>query len=153
MNAGRWKKGQENAMELCAKCRKANEELQIIGEDRIRKVGSFHVRQSTVQYSYMPYSLKKQPKRLRKIERIEARLNSEQKRRIEYAASLKGTSISDFMVSSADDAAMATIQQHEIWILNRQDSEIVVEALLHPRPPNAHMKTAVARYRRLVKTS
>ncbi|HLJ25224.1 MAG TPA: DUF1778 domain-containing protein [Candidatus Angelobacter sp.] len=101
----------------------------------------------------MALALRKQSKRLRKIERIEARLNPEQKRRIEYAASLKGTSISDFMVSSADSAATQTIQQHEVWTLTGRDREIVVEALLHPRAPSAHMKAAVRRYRQRVKAS
>lgn len=101
----------------------------------------------------MVYALKKQPKRPRKATRVEARLNREQKHRIEYAASLKGTSVSDFMVSSADEAAMAIIQQHEVWNLNRRDSEAVVEALLHPRAPSARMKAALRRYRQRVKAS
>src|SRR6185437_16374212 len=45
----------------------------------------------------MAFLLKRQRSEIRKIERVEARLNPEQKRRIEYAASLKGSSISDFM--------------------------------------------------------
>lgn len=92
-------------------------------------------------------------KRGRKVSRIEARLNPEQKQRIEYAASLKGTSVSDFMVSSADEAAMHTIQEHEVWTLTGRDREAVVEALLHPPEPTAHMKAALQRYRRRVKAS
>lgn len=89
----------------------------------------------------------------RKIERIEARLNPEQKRRIEYAASLKGNSISDFMVSSVDQAALSALQQHEVWILTGTDRETVVEALLHPREASTRMKAALRRYRRRVKSS
>jgi len=92
-------------------------------------------------------------KRARKVSRIEARLNPEQKQRIEYAASLKGTSISDFMVSSADEAAVHAIEQHEIWTLTGRDREVVVEALLHPRTPSLRMKAAVRRYTRRVKAS
>jgi uncharacterized protein (DUF1778 family) len=101
----------------------------------------------------MPLSLKKPSRTARKIERVEARLNPEQKRRIEYAASLKGTSISEFMVSSADDAAAQTIQQHEVWTLTGLDREAVVEALLNPRAPSARMKAALRRYRQRVKAS
>jgi uncharacterized protein (DUF1778 family) len=101
----------------------------------------------------MPLAARKSPQRSRKVERIEARLNPEQKRRIEYAASLKGTSISDFMVSSADDAAVQTIQQHEVWTVTGRDREAVVEALLHPPAPSARMKAAVRRYRQRVKAS
>src|SRR5262249_27955150 len=99
---------------------------------------------------FMPVALKQQPRRQRKIERVEARLNPEQKRRIEYAASLKGTSISDFMVSSADDAAVRTIQQHEVWTLRGRDREAVVQALLHPPAPSARLKAALRRYRQRV---
>ena len=96
----------------------------------------------------MTFVLKKPPRQPTKVERVEARLNSEQKRRIEYAASLTGTSLSDFMVSSADHAAVQTIQQHEVWTLTDQDRQTVVEALLHPLKPSAHMKAAVRRYRK-----
>ncbi len=98
----------------------------------------------------MPLALKKQQKQIRKVERIEARLNAEQKRRIEYAASLKGTSISDFMVSSADYAAVQTIQQHEVWTLTDRDRKEFVKALLHPPAPSARMKAAARRYRRRI---
>lgn len=99
----------------------------------------------------MALALKKQP--MRKIERVEARLNPEQKRRIEYAAHLKGTSISDFMVSSADDAAVRAIEQHEVWTLADRDREIFVKALLHPPAPSRRMKAAARRYRSRVSAS
>jgi len=99
----------------------------------------------------MALALKKQP--LRKIERVEARLNPEQKRRIEYAANLKGTSVSDFMVSSADDAAVRAIEQHEVWTLAGRDREIFVRALLHPPTPSRRMKAAARRYRSRVSAS
>ncbi len=101
----------------------------------------------------MTLALRKLRKQPGKTDRIEARLNSEQKSRIEYAASLKGTSVSEFMVLSADDAAMQTIRQHEVWKLTGQDREAVVDALLHPPAPSAHMKAAVRRYRQRVRHS
>ena len=69
----------------------------------------------------MALVLKTQQRQFKKIERVEARLNPDQKRRIEYAANLKGTSISDFMVSSADDAAVRAIEQHEVRTLTGRD--------------------------------
>ena len=100
----------------------------------------------------MALILKKQ-RQPRKAERIEARLNPEQKRRIEYAARLKGTSISDFMVLSADDAAARTIQEHEVWVLTGRDREVFVNALLNPPAPSARMKAAAQRYRSRLGTS
>lgn len=98
----------------------------------------------------MPLAEKKQQRAIRKIERIEARLDPEQKRRIEYAANLKGTSISDFLVTSADDAAARAIEQHEVWVLTGRDREVVVKALLRPPAPNRYAKAALRRYRREV---
>jgi uncharacterized protein (DUF1778 family) len=96
----------------------------------------------------MALILKKQQRQARKVARVEARLNPEQKRRIEHAARLKGTSISDFMVLSADDAAARTIQEHEVWVLTGRDREVFVRALLNPPAPSTRMKAAAQRHRR-----
>jgi len=101
----------------------------------------------------MQFTGKKGHKTMRKIDRVEARLNSVQKRRIEYAASLKGTSISDFMVSSADEAAVRAIEQHEVWTLSRKDRDVFVRALLSPPAPSTRMKAAVRRYKSRVSAS
>lgn len=99
----------------------------------------------------MPVALKKRG--TNKIERVEARLNPEQKRRIEYAAKLKGRSISEFLVSSADDAAVRAIEQHEVWTLTGRDREAFVKALLRPPSPSSRMKAALRRYKRRVISS
>ena len=82
----------------------------------------------------------------RKIERIEARVQPAQKDRIEYAASLKGTSVSDFIVQSADAAAVTTIREHETWTLTNEDRHLFVNALLNPPEPNKRMRAAAERY-------
>jgi uncharacterized protein (DUF1778 family) len=101
----------------------------------------------------MAFVLKRRRGEIRKIERVEARLNPDQKRRIEYAASLKGSSISDFLVSSADDAAVRAIEQHELWTLTGRDREAFVKALLHPLAPTPRMKAAARRYKSRVRAS
>jgi uncharacterized protein (DUF1778 family) len=98
----------------------------------------------------MVLTQRKQQKRIRKIERVEARLNPEQKRRIELAARLAGRSISDFMVSSADDAAARAIEQHEVWKLRDRDREMFLKALLHPPALTSRMMAAARRYRNRV---
>jgi uncharacterized protein (DUF1778 family) len=77
-----------------------------------------------------------------KIERIEARLQPAQKERIEYAASLKGTSVSDFMVQSAEAAAVVAIREHETWTLTTQDRDLFV----NPPEPNERIRAAARRY-------
>ena len=84
-----------------------------------------------------------------RTERTEARLLPEQKERIERAASLKGLSLSDFMVQHADEAAIRTIQLHTSWTLEDRDRDVFVQALLNPPAPSARMKAAVKRYRKL----
>jgi uncharacterized protein (DUF1778 family) len=83
-----------------------------------------------------------------RTERTEARLLPEQKKRIERAASLKGLSLSDFIVQHADEAAIRTIQLHTSWSLEDRDRDVFVQALLTPPEPSARMKAAVKRYKR-----
>ena len=87
----------------------------------------------------------------RKKDRLEARLTPEQKSHIERAAAIKGTSVSDFVVLSADDAALRTITEQEVLYLNRQASEAFVKTLLSPPPPGKRLAAAAARYRQQIK--
>jgi uncharacterized protein (DUF1778 family) len=85
-------------------------------------------------------------KELRK-ERFEARLTPEQKRHIELAARIRGTSISDFVVLSADDAAMRTIREHEVLTLHGRAREVFARVLLHPPKAGARLAGAAKRYK------
>jgi uncharacterized protein (DUF1778 family) len=89
----------------------------------------------------------------KKVERVEARLKPEQRRRIEHAATLKGTSLSDFIVGSADDAATRTIQEHETWTLTDKDRDVFMNAFLNPPSPSSRMKSAVARHKKRTRAS
>ena len=82
-----------------------------------------------------------------KKERLEARLTPEQKKHIEHAARLKGTSVSDFVVLSADDAAVRTIREHEVLTLNEHAREVFVRALLNPAAPGRRLVAAARRYK------
>jgi uncharacterized protein (DUF1778 family) len=95
---------------------------------------------------------RKKKQTMRKVERVEARLNPEQKRRIERAARLKGMSISDFIVLSADHAAAQAIHEHETWLLTGRDRQQFVRALQAPRARSARMMAAAKRYRRHLKS-
>ena len=101
----------------------------------------------------MPVMEKKRQRRAGKTERVEARLNRDQRTRIEYAARLRGTSISDFMVSSAEDAAARAIEQHEVWTLSGRDRATFVKALLRPPAPSRRMKAAARGYRERVRAT
>lgn len=81
-----------------------------------------------------------------RTQRLEARLLPDQKTRIERAASIKGLSISDFVVQNADEAAVRTIQEHETWVLSERDREFFFNAILNPPEPSERLKASAKRY-------
>jgi uncharacterized protein (DUF1778 family) len=85
-------------------------------------------------------------------ERLEARLTPEQKKHIEHAARIRGTSISEFVVLSADDAAVRTIREQEVITLNERAREVFAKALLDPPVPGARLLAAAQRYKRRATT-
>lgn len=86
-----------------------------------------------------------QPAR-RRAERLEARVTAEQKALIEHAAALEGRSITDFVLTSVQDAAKRAIAEHEVIRLSVDDSKAFAEALLNPREPSKKMLERVAAY-------
>jgi len=87
-------------------------------------------------------------RRQSKLERLEARITREQKRIIERAAGLRGTSLTDFVVVSAQQAATNTIKEYEMMSLHGEARDAFVNALLNPPAPNAAAKRAAKRYLR-----
>jgi uncharacterized protein (DUF1778 family) len=83
-----------------------------------------------------------------KQERLEARVTLEQKRLIERAAELRGTTVTNFVVLSAQKAATEAIREVEVLSLRDQGREAFVRALLNPPSPNAKARAASRRYRR-----
>lgn len=86
--------------------------------------------------------------RLRKEERLEARLTPDQKRLIERAAQLRGTTVTDFVVVSAQQAAARTINDFESLTLREEAREVFVHAVLNPTAPNKAARAAAQRYRK-----
>lgn len=82
-----------------------------------------------------------------KKERLEARLTPEQKKHIEHAARIKGTSVSDFVVLSADAAAVQAIREQEVLTLNERAREVFANALLSPPVPSRRLVAAAKRYK------
>lgn len=84
--------------------------------------------------------------RATKSERLEARVTLQQKLLLQRAAELRGLSLADFLVTSAQTAAEATIREHNVITLTARDSIAFAEALLNPREPNATLRAAFARH-------
>jgi uncharacterized protein (DUF1778 family) len=82
-----------------------------------------------------------------RAQRLEARVTTEQKRLIERAAALQGRTVTDFVLTSVQDAARRAIEEHREFQLSVRDSEAFVEALLNPKPVNDRLRETIRRYR------
>ena len=84
---------------------------------------------------------------LTRAERLDARVTREEKEMIETAASLRGTSASDFVRMATREAALKTIREHEVLTLNEEEKRIFVEVLLNPPKPNERALAAARRWK------
>lgn len=75
-------------------------------------------------------------------ERIHARVTAPVKDLLQQAADLSGRSLSDFLVSSAQEAAEKTIREHRIVTLTAEESLRFATAILDPAPPNEALRAA-----------
>jgi uncharacterized protein (DUF1778 family) len=74
-------------------------------------------------------------------------VTAEQKTLIERAAALQGRTVTDFVLTSVQDAARRAIEEHQQLELSVRDSETFVEALLNPQPVNNRLRDTIRRYR------
>ena len=98
----------------------------------------------------MPNAASKSTGGRTRAERLEARVTAEQKSLIERAAALQGRSLTDFVLTSVQDAARRAIAEHHQLSLSMRDSEAFVDALLNPTPVNDRLRDTVRRYRESV---
>ena len=66
------------------------------------------------------------------------------------AAEIQGRTLTDFVVSAADEAACRAIERTEILRLSAEDQRQIAAASLSPPPPNRALKKAARRYRELI---
>lgn len=81
--------------------------------------------------------------------RVEIRMTRAQKRDIERAANLRGTSVTDFILNAVQPAATEAIREFEVLELRNEDRQVFIEALLNPPEPSEALKAAVARHKRM----
>jgi len=80
-------------------------------------------------------------------ERLETRVTAEQKDLIEHAAALQGRTVTDFVLTSVQDAARRAIEEHKVLALSLRDSHAFVQALIEPAPVNERLRDTIRRYR------
>jgi uncharacterized protein (DUF1778 family) len=83
--------------------------------------------------------------------RIEARIAPEALAIVKQAAELQGRSVSEFIVSAAQEAANRAIAETAIIRLSAEGQRAFAEALLNPPEPSDGLKRAAAAHRRLIR--
>src|SRR5216684_1500439 len=82
----------------------------------------------------------------RRDQRLEARVTPIQKELIERAARMQGRTVTDFVVTTLQDAAQKAIEARSTWQLSVEQQKAFVEALMHPPAPNRRLRAARRRY-------
>jgi uncharacterized protein (DUF1778 family) len=80
-------------------------------------------------------------------ERLETRVTADQKSLIEHAAAIQGRTVTDFVLTSVQEAARRAIEEHQRLDLSIRDSQAFAEALINPQPVNERLRDTVRRYR------
>jgi uncharacterized protein (DUF1778 family) len=80
-----------------------------------------------------------------KTQRLEVRVGADQKRMIELGATLRGQSVTDFLVQTAAQATQEAIEAHKVVQLTLEGQLAFAEALRNPPKPGAALRKAFAR--------
>jgi uncharacterized protein (DUF1778 family) len=109
-------------------------------------------------YGYLPYAIvesggddMRQTTSLpTKTARLETRVTADQKSLFQRAADLTGRSLTDFILSSAQEVAARTVREHDVLTLSGQDRDLFVNRLLQPPAPSRRLRQAANRYKRVL---
>lgn len=85
-----------------------------------------------------------------KSARLETRVSTQQKELVERAAAYVGRSVSDFVIANVEAAARQVVEEYERLCLDREQSRVLVEALLAPKRPNKRLRQAAEDHRKQV---
>jgi len=81
-----------------------------------------------------------------KSERIATRVTPSQKELIARAASLRGRSLTDFIIDSAQKEATNAIEEAHVIYLSQENQIKLAKALMNPPKPNDALKKAAKAY-------
>jgi uncharacterized protein (DUF1778 family) len=82
--------------------------------------------------------------------RLEARISADLHAALRRAAELQDRTVTDFVIAVVQEAAQRAIQQASVMTLSLSDQERFARALASPPKPNAALKRAFSRRRRLI---
>ncbi|MGH2460375.1 MAG: DUF1778 domain-containing protein [Chloroflexota bacterium] len=78
---------------------------------------------------------------------MEARVSPRVKALLEQAANLRGCTLTEFVVASAQAAAEDAIRRHQVLELSARDTEAFYAAIEAPPTLDAKMRDAIRRHR------
>ena len=82
--------------------------------------------------------------------RIGARVSATQKALIQLAAALSGRSLSEFVLSSAQEAATKVIEKQKTIKLIRTEQAAFVRSVLNPPAPTQRLRRSAKAYKQLI---
>jgi uncharacterized protein (DUF1778 family) len=88
-----------------------------------------------------------------KTARLEARITPDLQALLKRAAELEGRSVSDFVITAAQEAAERRVEQAQVIRLSLEDQRAFVDAILNPPEPTPGLRRAFRLHRELIKES
>ena len=85
-----------------------------------------------------------------KSQRLMARISADQKRLLQRAADIRGQTLTEFVVSAAQEAATRAVVDHEVIELSLRDSRAFAEGMIDPPPIGASLRAAARRYKKIM---
>ena len=83
--------------------------------------------------------------------RINVRLRTDIKERIERAAVISGQSLTDFAITTLVETADEVLEKHQTTMLSDRDRDIFLKMLSEKAQPNAKLRRAAKTHERLIK--
>ena len=111
--------------------------------DAVAPAASAAAANSIASVRQLPYTLKVAATQ----QRIEARISADEKRLLEDAAQRRGMTLTAFVLSTAHDAAVRTLETAHVVELTRQDQQRFVDTLLNPPAPSERLRATATDYR------
>lgn len=81
--------------------------------------------------------------------RLNARLSVRQKQILEEAAAIEGRTLTDFVLTHAQEAAQRVIHDHFVLSLSERSSRVFFDALLSSWEPDANLRQEISRMREM----
>ena len=83
---------------------------------------------------------------------LEARICKESHVLLKRAAEIQGRTLTDFVVSTAQEAAWRVIEEPDVFILSLEEEAQFADALLNSPKPSEPLKRAFAHHKNLIRT-